>query len=233
MTQSKKRLFILLGLAAGLLLVAVVLPKVLFAGDSGDEVDPLAAPIVPATASTATPSGPVKATPTAEPVETFEVFTTKNPFTPLVATAPATAETDSTPAATPGAIDTAPVATAPPPAPVFPTPVFVPVPTFPTAPSFPAPAPAPAPAPKPTTTTTLPPSQPRTQQRIKLLNVFTATNGATRASVRINDTVYDVAGGDRFATSFQVVELSIDQHCGEFLFGDDRFRICEGEELLK
>ena len=57
-------------------------------------------------------------------------------------------------------------------------------------------------------------------------------NGARVANVRVNDTVYEaVAPGEQFATSFKLVAL--DGTCGTFLFGDDRFRLCQGEEVLK
>lgn len=66
-----------------------------------------------------------------------------------------------------------------------------------------------------------------------LLEVFVDDEGVTVASIRVNDTVYEVAEGAAFATSYQVVTLSVADGCGQLLFGDDRFRLCEGEELLK
>ncbi len=72
---------------------------------------------------------------------------------------------------------------------------------------------------------------PRASQRVALLNVYTK-NGQTVADVRVNDTVYTaVAPGQTFASSFQVVSLQ--GKCGTFLFGDERFQLCEGEEVLK
>ena len=70
-------------------------------------------------------------------------------------------------------------------------------------------------------------------QRVALLEIFTDTDGRIVANVRVNDTVYKVGEGDRFAGSYQVVSLTLDSGCGQFLFGDDRFRMCEGEELIK
>lgn len=215
MIESSKRLYVLLGVAAALLLVAVVLPKLLFSG--GEPVEDLSAPVLP-TASTGTPPPPPAAPAPAgtEPVETFEVFTTKNPFTPLVASEPIVETPAFSPPAPSG--EAAPVATTP------------------------APAPAPTPAPAPSVTAPTPDpvgasggsaTAPRPQQRVAVLEVFTDAAGAPRASVRVNDTVYDVGQGERFATSYQVVELAVDEGCGQFLFGDDRFRVCEGEELLK
>jgi len=71
---------------------------------------------------------------------------------------------------------------------------------------------------------------PRRAQRVALLDVFTS-GGKTLAKVRVNDTVYTVAPGDHFADNYQLV--SLDGTCGTFLLGDSRFRLCEGEEVLK
>jgi hypothetical protein len=52
------------------------------------------------------------------------------------------------------------------------------------------------------------------------------------ADVRVNDTVYTrLAPGATFATNFKVVSLQ--GQCGTFLFGDERFQLCKGEEVLK
>ena len=72
---------------------------------------------------------------------------------------------------------------------------------------------------------------PRQSQRVALLNVYTK-NGKTVADVRVNDTVYTaLVPGQTFATNYKVVSLS--GKCGTFLFGDERFQLCEGEEVLK
>jgi hypothetical protein len=65
---------------------------------------------------------------------------------------------------------------------------------------------------------------------VALLDVFTS-GGRTLAKVRVNDTVYTVAPGDHFADNYQLV--SLEGQCGAFLLGDSRFRLCEGEEVLK
>ena len=60
----------------------------------------------------------------------------------------------------------------------------------------------------------------------------TRSDGATVADVRVNSTVYtQLAPGEEFAGSYKVV--SLDGTCGSFLFGDERFRLCKGEEVLK
>ena len=53
------------------------------------------------------------------------------------------------------------------------------------------------------------------------------------ANVRVNDTVHKVSAGQAFATNFKVVSLSQSDRCGRFLFGDESFRLCKGEEVLK
>ena len=65
-----------------------------------------------------------------------------------------------------------------------------------------------------------------------VLDVF-AEGGRTMANVRVNDTVHKVAAGQTFAGNFKVVSLSLGDRCGRFLFGDDSFRLCKGEETLK
>ena len=41
----------------------------------------------------------------------------------------------------------------------------------------------------------------------------------------------EVCPGEQFAGSYKVV--SLEGTCGSFLFGDERFRLCKGEEVLK
>ena len=74
-------------------------------------------------------------------------------------------------------------------------------------------------------------TEPRRSQRVALLNVY-SKNGKTVADVRVNDTVYTaIAPGQTFASNFQLVSLQ--GQCGTFLFGDERFQLCKGEEVLK
>jgi hypothetical protein len=53
------------------------------------------------------------------------------------------------------------------------------------------------------------------------------------ANVRVDSTAYKVGEGDQFATSYKVVSLSESEGCGQFLFGDEPFRLCQGEEVIK
>lgn len=65
-----------------------------------------------------------------------------------------------------------------------------------------------------------------------LIEVFDDPDGTT-ATVRVGSTVYRVREGDVFQTSYQVVSLDLFEGCGVFLFGDSRFELCEGQEILK
>ena len=210
-----RRVLILAGVAVVVVLAAFVLPGLLFGGDdgSGDAIDDFALP--PAAVTTTVPGEP--------PAETFQSFSDKNPFSPLVELGgssggeapPAVPSTDTpTPTISDGG--------------AFPFPDEGPPPTFPPDDQgF---------GESPTTTTTAagpPPPPPRQPDRVSLLEVFTDQSGTVVASVRVNDVTHQVARGDEFATSYRVLDLDIGTRCGQFLFGDDRFGLCEGEETLK
>ncbi len=66
--------------------------------------------------------------------------------------------------------------------------------------------------------------------RVRLVDVF-RQNGKQRAQVQVDGQVYTVSEGDRFAENFKL--LSISGSCASMLFGDDQFTLCEGEEILK
>jgi hypothetical protein len=51
------------------------------------------------------------------------------------------------------------------------------------------------------------------------------------AYVQVDSTVYEVRRGDVFAQYFVV--RSIDGACVNLLYGDDGFRLCEGDRVLK
>lgn len=137
---GNKRVFVLLGVGAALVLAALVVPRLLFGGEDEGTADvvPLEAQVdtVPATASPAPPP------PTDESLEaipeTFEVFATKNPFAPLVASTPAPEPTDAAEVAsisTPSG-DALPAPSSDVLAPVVPTPSFVaPAPIAPVGPT--------------------------------------------------------------------------------------------------
>ena len=218
---SNRRALILLGVAAVVAVLVLVLPKLLFAGD--EPVDDLTAP--PAVIGI-TPGDEVTDGIVAEPARTFEVFSTKNPFTPLIDTTPVAAVA----AAPPGTVaaGVAPAVSAD----------GTPVGTSGTAVVVPDGS-------TPAGATTSPPEaagatpsggaavEPVSSQRVSLLEVFVDGGGKTVASVRVNDTVHEVAEGATFATRYTAVTLSVADGCGQFLDGDGSFRLCEGEELLK
>ncbi len=189
---GNRRLFILLGAGAALL-VAVLAFRALSGGGSSEVVDE-------ATATTAVAgdpgSGAVDGTTTStttSPVQTYEVFTTKNPFRSLVPTDVAEGATAGGSSGESGA----------------------------------------------TTETTVvggasgTDTAPAVQQRISLVDVYVGDDGATVASVRVNDVVHNAAVGQRFATNYQVVSVSTSTGCGQFLYGDEQFQLCRGQELVK
>jgi len=59
---------------------------------------------------------------------------------------------------------------------------------------------------------------------VVLDDIFT-DNGVQKAQVEVDGTVYTVAPGDSFASSYQLVSIS--GSCGDFLFGDQSFTLCE------
>ena len=212
-----RRILLMAGAAVAVLLAVVVLPGLLFGG-GGDDDDFDFPPVAQGVTTTT-------AVPEDAPAETFESFSDKNPFEPLI---------DVTPAAV------ADVGTS-----VDPTPTTTP--PFPDGGSFEVPNEGPTPTFPPddgsgtgtggeTTSTTQagpPPPPARQPDRVSLLEVFTDQGGGVVASVRVNDVTHQVGEGDEFATSYRVLDLDIGTRCAQLLFGDDRFGLCEGEETLK
>lgn len=81
-----------------------------------------------------------------------------------------------------------------------------------------------------TTATTTPSQNPSAGTSVALLDVFDQ-GGRTLARVQVGSTVYTVGPGETFATSYKLVSLS--GTCGQFLYGDSPFSLCEGEEVIK
>lgn len=214
--DPRRRLMIMVGVGAALGVLLFLGGRVFAGGDSVDEVDTVAATAssTPSTPTTAAP--PTAEASAAAPVETFEVFTTKNPFIALRTTATAAA-TGSATASRTAATATPAVGTAAPAA-------AVPVATS-TAPA--------APGASATTASGGQATEPtRSGTRVSLSDVF-AEGNRTVANVKVNDTVSKVGAGDTFASNFKVVSLDPAERCGRFLYGDDQFRLCKGEEVLK
>lgn len=197
---SNRRLYIIVGVGVALVLLNFVVPKLLFK-DSSPTPNVVPRPVPGASGGTAT-TLPGTQPP---PPETFEVFSMKNPFTPVVDIGPIDEPGGSTTTTTsfpPTGGSTSTTST-----------------TFQTGGS---------------TTTTLPQStDPRASQEVEMLALFTDTDGRVVSQVRVDNLVSKVGTGDVFATSYMVVSLSLGDQCGVFLFGDDRFNLCVGEQLLK
>lgn len=145
-----------------------------------------------------------------EEVETVAVFLARDPFRPVV----------TTPAADGG--DT----TDPAPAPSG----------DPTDPNAPAPDPTDPPAPAPGEEQpgdgchTVAAGEVCDGQLVELLDVSTV-DGVEQADVRVDDGVFQVREGDRFAANYLV--QGIDPPCVSFLHGDESFTLCEGQQVLK
>lgn len=216
--NPNRRALIILGIGLAALLLFFLVTQVLTGGGDGEEE------VTPTATTTSrpgtTPPTAAPGTPGAAPVETFEVFSTKNPFVALRGatggttgtagsgttggTGSSTGGTTSgsgtrggTTGATGGTTGTGGASSG-----------------------------------GSTGTSGGGSTEPRRSQRVTLLDVF-AEGGVVKANVRVNDRVHKVAAGETFATNFRVLSLSQSTECGRFLFGDDEFRLCRGEELLK
>lgn len=75
-------------------------------------------------------------------------------------------------------------------------------------------------------------NEPRRQQRVALLDVL-RRDGRLVVQVRVGDTVYTAGEGDVFADNYRVLSIDETNECGRFIFGDEQFRLCRGEETLK
>ncbi len=87
-----------------------------------------------------------------------------------------------------------------------------------------------------TTTTIAPSNNPGPGQTVTLIDVYRNAAGATKAHVQVGSVVYDVAEGATFAGgAYRVVSLDMSggKSCGQFLYGDSAFRLCQGQQTLK
>jgi hypothetical protein len=195
--DRRRRIALLAGGGVAALVLVLVLVTLLSGG--GDDESST-------TTTQTTTRAPGATTPTTSPPgpgsrETFEVFTTKNPFLPLRSPGGGAAPAG---AATPGS----------------------------TGPATGGAAGGPSGGAAGGAGTGGAGTQPRRGARVALQDVF-VEGGRVKANVRVNDTVHRVAAGEVFASNFKAVSLSQGDRCGRFLFGDDPFRLCRGEELLK
>jgi hypothetical protein len=81
-----------------------------------------------------------------------------------------------------------------------------------------------------TTPTTPASPDPAAGTTVAVIDVFDQA-GVTSAVVQVGSTQYTVAAGQVFATSYKVVSLS--GTCGQFMYGDSPFSLCEGEQVIK
>lgn len=67
-------------------------------------------------------------------------------------------------------------------------------------------------------------------RRVTLLDVF-EDDGDLMATVEVGGNQYTVAEGETFAENFRLLDLT--DECGQFVFGDERFTLCIGQEVRK
>lgn len=67
-------------------------------------------------------------------------------------------------------------------------------------------------------------------QRVTLIDI-TGSGSERTATVQVNGVEYQVREGDTFAASYRVKSLT--SECGTFVFGDETFTLCVGQEVLK
>ncbi|HEX4490643.1 MAG TPA: hypothetical protein VH914_05485 [Acidimicrobiia bacterium] len=205
-TGERRRLIVLLSIA-GVLVVGALLKFTVFNGGGGSSNNASSTrteqPGTGLTGSTDETTPTSEASRSTSPPATFDVFATKNPFEPVIIVTPPDTTPSTTPSTTPGG-GTTPGTT---------------------------PGGGTTPTGASTSTTTTPSVNPSPGTSVALLDVFPAAGGASQAKVQVGSTVYTVGVGSVFATSYRVVSLS--GQCGQFLFGDSPFKLCEGEEVIK
>ncbi len=166
--------------------------------------EPEAAP--PPVTPTVSPSPTIPPAEETPPEETFEVFESKDPFRPLVSAGAAPGTTTGGTAGAPATGGTTTGGTAG---------GTTGGTTGGAAPGGPGAAGG---------------SAPSGGQRIQLVDVF-EENGSQRAQVKVGSTVHTVSVGQTFADNFKLVSVS--GNCATMLHGDDKFTLCEGEEVIK
>ena len=69
------------------------------------------------------------------------------------------------------------------------------------------------------------------QTSVRLIDVFTDDQAVERVRVDVNGTEHTPAEDEQFAERFRVLDIT--GSCATFLFGDNRFTLCEGETIRK
>lgn len=224
---APNRLPVILGAGLAVILLIFVLTRLVGGGDDVEEsTTPTTRSGVRSTTTTTTTA------PAGQPVETFEVFTSKNPFQPLRTTGAAPAVTGggtstggtttggtttggtSTGGTTTGGTSTGGTSTGG------------------TSTGGTSTGRTGTSTGGTGTSTSGGSTSPRRSDRVTVVDVF-VERGRVVANVRVNDTVHKVGVGDTFAGSYKVLSLSQADECGRFAFGDDTFRLCRGEQTLK
>lgn len=221
--DPNRRALTLGAIVLAVLLLLFVASRILLGGGEEETPGETAAP--PAS-TTPTTSGIAPDGGTGEPAESFEVFSTKNPFTPLInppGSGGGTASGGTTGGFTPGGTTRTTLGSGGSGGSTGGT-------TQTTSRGGSGSG---------GTTTTQPggssggqANEPRRQQRVALLDVL-RRGGRLVAQVRVNDTVYTVGEGEVFAENYRVLSIDEANECGRFIFGDEQFRLCRGEETLK
>ncbi len=67
-------------------------------------------------------------------------------------------------------------------------------------------------------------------QRVTLVSISGSGNNRV-AVVIVDGTEYEVSEGETFADSYRLKSLTAE--CGTFVFGDEQFTLCEGQEVFK
>lgn len=229
MSSDRRRLLVLAGVAAVVLLAALVLPRVLFGGGADEGSDETASSPsttvgpgpdgVPFDGGTA-PSSGAGGTDSADDGVTgdpsaSELFTTRNPFTPLVETETGddgadesgTGDTSGTTQdesasggeddSTDGTDDASPL------------------------PDEPSDVPADD------------GGGGATSSSFSLVDVYPGADGSPVANVEVDDELYTVAEGESFGGRYQVVSLSSESGVGTFRDEQGEFTLTEGEAQLK
>lgn len=85
--------------------------------------------------------------------------------------------------------------------------------------------------PTPAPTSTARPSDGDGETRtVTLLDIFTQ-DGELMATVSVDGQEFTVTEGETFADNFRLIELT--EECGTFVFGDEQFTLCIGQEVRK
>lgn len=197
-------------LAAGLAVLAffavAATPMLLSPADGDTLAAPTSTPSVIVATASATNAGLSGQLAAAQVIETFEVFGGKNPFE-RPATFPSGSARDDATTTVPGATPT-------------------------TTPDGGTSTDGQTDTSTTTSTTTPVEVDPVRNEAVSLIEVFD-DNGTVTATVRVGSTAYRVQVDQVFETSYRVVSLDLATGCGTFLFGDSRFDLCEGQEILK